>query len=100
MVDGFLIWLFAQVPWLNIWPLKQITTGLVKMGTNKLYDFMKLVMDVTTIRLANPAHQAAFDESFLRLKVIIYAKGMESDEYKEELEKARSAMSRFTRVHK
>ena len=91
--------LFTVVPVLGVWPLGSIIRGLTKMLAEKLFAYIRLVIDLKVIRFVNDQNQATFEREVLKLKVLARGYGMDSEEFKKGRESAKAALSNFVRFH-
>jgi hypothetical protein len=87
--------LLAQAPYLNIWPLNEIISSILSMVGNKVFDTIKLSIDLESITLMNKIYQAEFTNTSLRLKILAHDKGIDSPEFKEARENAKKILSKF-----
>lgn len=90
-------WLELEVPALNLPVIKQIDEGAIRVVSDYIYAQLCLLIDIEAIRLINSAHQSAYDKASLQLKIIIAEKGTTSDDYKNALAAASTALSKFVR---
>lgn len=91
--DLALTYLFAEVAWLNVWPLKPIVTYIVNTFSDKLYSVISKFVSVELIILKNSAAQKVFASEAVSLKKVAILKGINSDEYKAQKESAKSALA-------
>lgn len=96
-VEGLLAHIYASAPWLTLWPLKQVTSGLVTLATDKFYSILKTFVDVETISFVNAEHAKAYDSASLKLKVIALEKGVDSEEFRKAKDDAKAALSQLVR---
>ncbi len=89
--------LFAAVPWLAVWPLGPIIRRASEILTEKLFAYLRLVIDLKVIRFVNEKNQAAFDREVTKLKAMARAFGTESPEFKTARENAKTSLSEFVR---
>lgn len=87
----------AYVPVLALPVIKQLDEVAIGVVTDWVFSKLVLVVDIAAIRLTNELHQKAFDDAMVKLKILSQEKGPESQEYKDELEKAKLALSKFVR---
>ncbi len=97
LVEAGLAALFSAMPGLAVWPLGPIIRWVVRNFAEKLYQALKLAIDLHAIAFLNADHRKSFDSESLRLKVITIEKGVNSPEYLEAKEKAKLALSKFVR---
>ena len=96
-IDAALAALFAYCPYLNVPPLRQIINGLTKLIANTFFTYLRLVVDLSAIKLVNAEHQTAFDSASVRLRIISYNKGINSPEFLKAKEEAKIALAKFVR---
>jgi hypothetical protein len=89
--------LFLWAPFLSVWPLRQVISGVAKMLSDKFFNALTLFVDVTDIKLKNKEHHEAYVRESVKLAVVLHEKGINSDEYKTQREASKLTMSRFTR---
>ena len=78
---------------INVWPLNSI----VRIITDKFYEFFRTSFDIQTIAFLNSVHKAEFEKAVITLKVIGADYGPESENYKNAKENAKNALSKFVR---
>lgn len=91
--------LFTYFTFLNVWPLKQIITGVTELLANKLFFLVRLVLDLNVIKLVNEKNQANFDRSVVILRVIAREQGIDSDSFKKGRENAKQNFSDLVRFN-
>ena len=91
--------LFTAVPFLNVWPLRQIIRGLAGVVARKIFEVLRLAIDLRFIRFVNEQNQQSFEREVLKLKVIAYAHGVDSPEFKKQYEGAHDAFASFVRFN-
>jgi len=89
--------LFTSAPYLSVWPLNSIITSLTFLISNKLFEFLRMTVDLEAIVLVNKAHQDAYNKAFVTLKIISIKHGHDSKEFLTAKENAKIALSRFVR---
>lgn len=87
--------LFAQVPWLNAWPIGGAVRYLLTLFADKIFDSVKLSIDLQAIVLVNQEHKVAYNKELAKLKIVAREKGIESPEFAKERENAKKALSKF-----
>lgn len=97
MVRAALSYLFAAIPWLAWGPLGAAVSFIAMHFADKLYVLLSDVVEMEYIAFKNEAHRKAFDEAAAGLQAIADAKGPDSEEFKNEREKAKAALSKFVR---
>lgn len=96
-VKAMEIYLEAQVPVLRFPLLKSIFEYVVEGVSDRVFQALVLAVDVTAIQLVNAAHQSAFEDAVLKLRVIAEESGADSEAFKTAREEAKLALSRFVR---
>lgn len=91
--------LFAWQPWLNTWPLGNFIRGMTEFLSEKLFKFIRLVIDLRVIKFVNEKNQAAFDRSMVTLKAMARGYGIDSEEFKRARENAKQNFADFVRFH-
>lgn len=91
--------LFAWQPWMAAWPLGPFIRKLTEFLSDKLFTFIRLVIDLKVIRFVNDKNQAAFDRSMVTLKALARGYGVDSDEFKKARENAKTSFAEFVRFH-
>jgi hypothetical protein len=82
--------LFAAYPQLNFWPLAPFIKGLAEKLADKLFVFIRLVLDLNVIRFVNEQHQVTFERSVVSLKAIARGYGVDSDQFRKTRENAKT----------
>ena len=67
------------------------------MFADKLFETMRLVLDLQAIAFVNEAHKKDFDRAAVTLKIIANSKGIDSPEFQTAREHAKAALSDFAR---
>lgn len=96
-VEGALTAIFTQAPWLNAWPLRPITQALIRFGAEKLFQQIKLFIDLKAISLVNAQHKRDFEKASVTLRVIAIKHGVHSEEFKNARENAKALFAEFAR---
>lgn len=99
LITAALTALFAYIPVLGVWPLKPIITYVVTTFASKLFDLVRLTVDLQVIVFANNAHKKAFDGAAVKLKIIAHSHGTSSDQFKKAKEDAKETLSAFVRFN-
>ena len=92
-------WLEGVVPILGAPVVKQADEEIIKVATDALFNQIILIIDITAIKMINSAHQTAYDNASLELKIVTQEKGVASDDYQTALQAALVTMSRFTNIN-
>lgn len=87
--------LFADVPWLGVWPLGPILRYLIEHYSDRLYASIEIHLDTAAIKFVNQEHQRAYDAASERLGVIAHDDGVESPEFQKARDDAKAALSQF-----
>lgn len=85
--------LFAAAPALAVWPLKPLITGLANLLSDKLFSFIRLMVDLTVIKFVNDLHQKTFDRQLVALKALARGYGVDSDQFKKARQNAKDAFA-------
>lgn len=89
--------LFAAFPWLNTWPLGPFIRGMAEYLGDKLFAFLRLVLDLKVIKFVNDQAQAKFERSVVTLRALARGYGVESEEFKKARVNAKAAFADFVR---
>jgi hypothetical protein len=89
--------LFSAAPWMSVWPLGPMINLLIDMFTDKLYEGLRLAIDLEAIVFVNEAHRRAYDKAAVTLKILAQEKGIDSPEFKNAKEYAKADLSKFVR---
>lgn len=79
---------------LNFWPL----TAIVGVITDAIYGKICVAIDVAAVAYINQAHKKTFDDAELKLQVMAVEYGPDSQEFKDEREKALAALASFVHM--
>jgi hypothetical protein len=90
LVDGTLTY-FG----LNWWPLNV----MVHVVTNRMYEGLRLLVDLQAIVILNEAHRKAYDDAAIKLKIIAHDRGIDSPEFKKAREDAKAAFAIFVQYN-
>jgi hypothetical protein len=95
LVEAALTALFTEMPFLSIWPIGPLICAMVKAIAGKLFEGLRLMVDMTAIILVNETHRRKFDNAVITLKLIAEKSGTDSDEYRKAKENAKIALAQF-----
>jgi hypothetical protein len=95
LVKAGLAKLFAAVPFLGWGPIGWAVTLVVNLFAEKLFEAVRLAIDLQAIVLLNEEHRKAFDKASVVLKIVGTEKGIESDEFENQRQLAEDAMDKF-----
>lgn len=87
----------SAVPLLALPILKQVGEETIDLIADALFNQFIMIVDVTTIKLVNAEHQAAFDKARVTLQIIAHDKGIDSPDFQNARENAKAALSQFVR---
>lgn len=87
--------LFAQVPWLNAWPIGGAVRYLLTLFADHVYGSVKLTVDLQAIVLINEQHKKEYNRELSRLKILAREKGIDSPEFAKERQNAKMALAKF-----
>lgn len=90
-LDGGLAAMYVQAPWLL--PFQPILNTVLKGGIDKSFDLITQSLDIGVIQFKNPMAQAAFEESAIKLRIIISESGIDSDAFKNAKQQALDAFA-------
>lgn len=90
--------LFLAFPALDAPVIGAVDKEIISLASDWAFNQLTLFMDITTIKLLNSAHQAAFDTASENLEVIAYDKGITSQEFIDARAVALSDLSKFTEL--
>lgn len=91
--------LFTTIPWLAWGPIGAIVGIIVGRFGNLLFDFVREYINLELIVLRKQGLAKAYSEQALALKLIALEKGVDSDEFKAQREKAKTALSDFIKFN-
>lgn len=100
MVKAGESYLEVQIPILNAPIIKQVDEAVLEGIANYTFQQFKLLIDTTTIKLINSAHQSAYDTASLQLMIIAQESGIDSNDYKAARASALLALSQFSQYGK
>jgi hypothetical protein len=90
--------LFSEIPWLSIWPLGPIISFTITQYANKLFEGIRLAIDMEAIVLINDKNKSEFTDAALKLKIIAEESGTDSPEFIEARNDAAKKLSQFVHV--
>ena len=76
---------------LDFFPLNTIINFIM----DATYDKLRLIVDLSAIIILNAEHKAAFDNAALKLQIMANSYGIDSEQFKQEKENAKLALSKF-----
>ncbi len=79
--------------------LGPIIRSVIGLFSGKLYEVIRLAVDIKAIHFVNADHLHAFEKASVTLAIIARDKGPESDEFKRVKADAKNALSKFVRFH-
>ncbi len=89
--------LAVHVPFLALPVIKQLDEYLIENLTDWVFKQVVLFIDISAIQLVNEVHQHEYEKLSIGLKIIAHDKGVDSNEFKDARERAKLALSKFTR---
>jgi hypothetical protein len=92
--------LFTAVPFLATPGLMQVEEEVIDQISQWVFSQLRLLIDVTAIRLVNSEHQSAYDDAFVKLKILAQESGTDSQEFKDAKTKAADDLARFVRYNR
>jgi len=93
--EAALISFFASNPAWAVWPLQPILRSLFSLFANRLFDGLRLSVDLSAILIMNSVAKQEYDKSLVRLKIIAHDRGIDSEEFKKEKALAKIALAKF-----
>ena len=87
--------LFAAIPFLGWGPIGWVVTLLASKLSAYLFDALHEVIDLQLIIIRKNELAQEYAKSAYELKLLAETKGIDSDEFKAEREKAKLALARF-----
>lgn len=97
ILKGGEIALEGAVPFLALPVVKQLDEFAIEEFTDWVFSQVVLFVDVTSIRIVNAEHQAAYTTAFINLQVIAHDKGITSPDFLEARENAKASLNKFVR---
>lgn len=98
MIKAGEVWIEGNVPILAFPGIKQISEELVEQLADWTFEQIRMFIDIAAIKLVSSAHQSAYDQASLELRIIAINKGIDSQEFKNARDKALEDLSRFTNL--
>lgn len=96
-VEAGLAALFAYAPFLAVPPLKQGLSYIVKLFADRLFEVIRIGVDIGAIQLRNAEAQRAYLHASVKLKLVARAKGIDSPEFRAAREEDKRAFAKFVR---
>lgn len=90
----------SYVPAFKLPVLEQVEEGTINVIADVVFANICLLVDLAAIKLVNSAHQRAYDNASLQLKIVLVEKGVTSDDYIKARDAAATAFSNFVRFGK
>lgn len=98
LVEAALAALAVAAPWTK-WPIVgPVVRYIVRRIADKLFSLARLTFDFQAIRFLDNKAQREFDTAAVKLKIIAYKRGVESEEFKKAREDAKAAFAEFVRL--
>lgn len=97
LVKAAIARLFAAVPFLAWGPVGIAVSWALTLFADKIYEAVKLAVELEVIVLRNEAHRRAFDRASVELRLLARTKGIESPEFKVAREEHKKALAQFVR---
>lgn len=95
LVKAGLAKLFAALPFLGWGPIGWLVTLVVTKFAEKLFEAVRLAIDLQAIVLINEEHRKSYEKACAVLKLVGTEKGFDSPEFKNQLGVAEEAFDRF-----
>ena len=99
LTEAALVALFAEVPVLAVWPLKQIISGFVRWVSRLLWEQIDLYTDLAAVHLLNAKHRSEFDRESVRLRMIAVESGVDSEDFRKARDEATKTFAKFIRFN-
>lgn len=99
LVEVGLASLFQAAPWLGVWPLRQIVSGVTRLLADKLFAFIRLVIDLKVIAFVNAQNQKTFEREVVKLRALARGYGTDSEQFKKGRADAKAAFADFVRFN-
>lgn len=90
--------LFLAVPLLGWGPIGYVVSWIAVYFADKLYDVVKLAVDLEVIVIRNEVHKREYAGAAVKLKLLAKSKGVDSDEFKKARDEQKETLSRFIRI--
>lgn len=87
--------LYTAAPYLR--PFSFAISFIIKNLSDKLYEGLVLVVDLQAIIFVNEVHRAEYNKALIKLRGLAQTKGIDSPEFLEAREDAKSALAHFVR---
>lgn len=88
---------YIKVPFLGLPVIRNVFEFFVFMLSDFMFEGMRLVTDVTAIKIVNEVHRKAYEKSVVTLTIVANSNGVESDEYKKARDNAATHFAQFIR---
>lgn len=89
----------GAVPVLAAPILKQLDEAALNALSDYFFEQLRLLLDLSAAQIVGAARAQVFTDASIQLKIIAHDKGVDSDEYKAALAKARANFSAFIRFN-
>lgn len=99
LVEAGIAALFIEVPWLNAWPIGGAVKYLLRLFSDKVFDGVRMSVDLSLIAFMNQEHKKAYDTEVVKLKIIAHSYGVDSPEFKKEKENAKEILAKFVAIN-
>jgi len=95
LVKAALVKLFVAFPFLNIWPLSWFIKYFSEKYSDQLYVMIEKFVDVSAIVLKNETAKNEYNVQSVKLLIIAREKGIDSKEFKDAREIAKTKLAAF-----
>lgn len=97
IVKALVARLFVAIPFLGWGPIGIVVGWVITLVTDKLFDAIKLFINLELIVLRNEAHLRAYQRASSALYIIARDKGIESEDFRRAREEHRTELADFIR---
>lgn len=80
------------------WPLGPVLTMVLIKFSDKIFEELKLALNLEAIHLKNVIHEHEYDKASVALMIIAREHGPDSKEFQEAKENAKAALARFVHI--
>jgi hypothetical protein len=94
-VDLALAALFLEAPYLAWPPLKQMISGVVRLGTDKIFGIMSMTIDLGAVVLINAEHRRQYDRAYAELYIVARDSGENSEAFRKARDNAKQHLAQF-----
>lgn len=99
LTEATLTLIFTEAPVLNIWPIGPLLRAAVRYISDKLFQSLRLFVDLAAIPILNEEHRRKYDAAAVALQAIAIRSGVDSDEYRKAKDNAKAAFAQLVRFN-